>query len=69
VSTIEHQRQNSIASLRRHEAARDRVAKSKFVLVAIALEIVAEDEVEHNLEESTFVAEHHDHETEDSEIE
>jgi hypothetical protein len=46
LSTIEHQRQNSVASLRRHEAARDRATKLKSVPVTVALEIAAEDEAE-----------------------
>jgi hypothetical protein len=66
LSTIEHQRQNSVASLRRHEAARDRATKLKSVPVTVALEIAAEDEAEHNLEESTFVVEQHEAETEDT---
>jgi hypothetical protein len=65
-SSFEAQKVLSIASLRRHEAARDRAAKSKYVPVAIALELAAE--IAHD-EESTFVAEQHDHETEDIEIE
>lgn len=69
MSSIEHQRTKSIASLRRHEAARDRAAKSKYVPVAIALEIVAEDEAELKLEESTFVVEQNDLETEETKSE
>jgi hypothetical protein len=69
-SSFEAQKVLSIASLRRHEAARDRAAKSKYVPVAIALELAAEiaAEIAHD-EESAFVAEQHDHETEDIEIE
>ena len=54
MSSIEHMKQHSVASLLRHERARMRAIKQKSLPVALALEI-AEDEAEIDAESAPIL--------------